>query len=361
MPDEVYEKVAQVLDTMPNGFPHTETGTEIRLLKKIFEPDEADLFCDLRLKFETPEQIAQRTGRSLDGLAGKLETMWKKGQVFGIDFGTVKVFKLMPWAFGIYEFQLNRMDREFAELCEEYNPVFGLQFFSMKPTLMQVVPVEKDLPVAQEALPYETVSHIIETGQSFSLGECICKKERHLLDKGCDKPLEVCMGIAPAPGVFDDYHWGRAITREEAYEVLNKAEEAGLVHLSGNYRNGQFFICNCCGCCCGVLQGLNQMDMPLSHVVNSHYFAQIDPEACVACGLCAEERCQVRAVREGEDAYEVIRERCIGCGLCVSTCPSEAISLVKKDDADWDVPPESEDAWFEIRAKNRGVDLGKYR
>ncbi|MBI5895261.1 MAG: 4Fe-4S ferredoxin, partial [Desulfobacterales bacterium] len=55
----VYHKLAQALDAMPNGFPSTESGVELRLLEKIFTPEEADLFCDLKLKFETPEQVAE--------------------------------------------------------------------------------------------------------------------------------------------------------------------------------------------------------------------------------------------------------------------------------------------------------------
>jgi len=68
MSDEIYHKLAKVLDTLPNGFPATESGVEIRLLKRIFQPEQAELFCDLRLTFETVEQIAERTGRPLEGL-----------------------------------------------------------------------------------------------------------------------------------------------------------------------------------------------------------------------------------------------------------------------------------------------------
>jgi hypothetical protein len=75
MSDDSYRKLAKVLDTLPNGFPPTESGLEIRLLEKIFEPEEADLVCDLRLTFETPEQIAERTGRPLEGLKEMLLSM----------------------------------------------------------------------------------------------------------------------------------------------------------------------------------------------------------------------------------------------------------------------------------------------
>ena len=83
MTDEVYHKLAKVLDTLPNGFPATKNGIEIKILKKIFALEEADLFCDLRLTPEAAEQIAGRTGRPLEGLEEKLTSMWDRGEVFG--------------------------------------------------------------------------------------------------------------------------------------------------------------------------------------------------------------------------------------------------------------------------------------
>jgi len=362
MNDEVYRKLAKVLDTLPNGFPATESGVEIKLLKKIFTPEQADLFCDLRLTFETAEQIAERTGRPLEGLEEILTTMWERGGVFGVNFGGVKMFKMVPWAFGIYEFQLPHMDRELAEMCEEYMKVFGQEFFENTPQLMQVIPIEKEIQATHEALTYEKVSSVIENGQSFMVNECICKKEQGLLDNPCEKPLEVCLAIAPVPGVFDNNPLGgRAISKEEAYEVLRKSEEAGLVHLTWNVESGHFFICNCCGCCCGVLRGINDLGIAASTVVNSYYYAEIDPDECVACGTCADERCQVNAIEEGEEAYRVIREKCIGCGLCVTTCPSEAIRLVRKPPEEVVPPPKDEDAWFEERGRQRGVDFSGYK
>ncbi|MFP4475281.1 MAG: DUF362 domain-containing protein [Desulfatibacillaceae bacterium] len=359
MSDEIYEKLANVLDTLPNGFSRTEDGLEIRLLKKIFTPEEAELFCDLRMNFENPEQVAERTGRPLDGLDEKLKSMWDRGQIFGVDFGTVRVYKMLPWVFGIYEFQVKRMDREFAEMAEEYNDRFAKDFFSGRPQLMQVLPVEVDIPAEHEALSYEKVSSIIENGQSFAVGECVCKKEQHLMDKGCDKPVEICMGIAPVPGVFDNSWWGRAVTREEMYELLNKAEEEALVHLTWNMQHGHFFICNCCGCCCGVLRSINRHGV--MGAVHSNYYAEIDPDACTACGVCAEERCQVEAITEQGEVYWVNPDRCIGCGLCISTCPADAIALVRKPGDEQVVPPMDEKAWFDERAENRGVDYSQYK
>ena len=175
--NSIYKKVAKVLDTLPNGFPETETGVEIKILKKIFTTEEADLFCDLRLTFETPQQVSERTRRPLEGLAEKLETMWNKGQLFGVDFGEVKVFKMIPWVLGIYEYQVKSMDKEFAQLCDEYNHTFGKEFFKYTPHLMQVIPIEKEVENDQMTLPYEQVSAIIEMGQSFAeIGRASCRE-----------------------------------------------------------------------------------------------------------------------------------------------------------------------------------------
>ena len=359
MTEDAYSRLAKVLDTLPNGFPATEDGLEIRLLKKIFEPEEAVLFCDLRLTFETAEQIAERTGRPIEGLSDTLTRMWKKGQLFGVNLGGVKIFKMVPWAFGIYEFQLPHMDRELAELCEAYGSVYGRQFFKNKPQLMQVIPIEEKIPSRHETLSYEKASSIIETGKDFQLNECICKKEQGLLDNPCEKPLEVCLAIAPVPGVFKDTKVGRVITKEQAYEVLKKSESAGLVHLTWNVESGHFFICNCCGCCCGVLRSINELG--ITDAINSYYYAEIDPDACVSCGDCADERCQVNAIEEAEDAFRIIKEKCIGCGLCVTTCPSEAISLVRKQAEEIVPPPKDEAEWYKERGKKRGVDFSAYQ
>ncbi len=359
MTEKAYHQLAKVLDTLPNGFPATQSGIEIKLLKKIFKPQDAELFCDLKLSFETADQIAQRTGRPLEGLEDRLTSMWRRGQIFGVNLGGVKIFKMVPWAFGIYEFQLSHMNRELAEMCEEYMPVYGRQFFKNKPQLMQVIPVEKEIQAKHEALSYERVSGIIETGKSFQVNECVCKKEQGLLDNPCEKPLDVCLAIAPVEGVFKNSSVGRVINKDEAYDVLRKSEEAGLVHLTWNVESGHFFICNCCGCCCNVLRSINELG--ISDAVNSYYYAQIDPEECVACGVCKEERCQVNAIEERDDVYRVIEARCIGCGLCISTCPSDAIQLIRKEPAEMTLPPKDEMDWFDERGRMRGVNFSQYK
>ena len=87
----------------------------------------------------------------------------------------------------------------------------------------------------------------------------------------------------------------------------------------------------------------------------------IDAELCTGCGVCAEERCQVGAIKSDENHYHIARERCIGCGLCVTTCPAEAVQLVRKDPSEWTCPPRDDEAWLEERARQRGIDFSAYK
>jgi electron transport complex protein RnfB len=361
MSDQIYRKLATVLDTLPNGFPATDDHLEIRILEKIFEPDQAELLCDLRLVFESAQQIAERTGRPLEGLEEKLVEMTERGQLMGMELGGTWLFKMVPWVVGFFEFQLPHMDRELAEMTEVYNrEALGPQLFSKTPQIMQTLPIEEEISSEQQALPYEKVSSLIDNGQSFLVIECVCRKERGLVDKPCDRPHEVCLNIAPVEGAFDNPSYGRIITKEEAYKILAEAEENGLVHLTSNTQSDRFFICNCCKCCCGILRGINELGIAATSVVNSHYYAEIDVDECNSCGVCADERCQVGAIDEKDDYYEIIGERCIGCGLCITTCSEGAIQLKRRPESEIVPPPLNEEQWFKARGQARGVDFSKY-
>ncbi len=358
MKDTPYHKLAGVLDRLPHGFPKTQSGIEIKILKKIFDPHEAELFCDLRLTLETAEQIAHRTNQPLEGLEKKLIAMSAKGQIHCSDRRGVKRFQMVPYALGIYEFQLNRMDAEFVKLSERYGPAYSRQVYRDEPSLMQVLTVEKSLPVEHRALHHELASAIVDRGVAFGVHDCICRKARRMINKGCGKPLSTCLSIALEPDQFY-FSAGRRISKTDALAVLNKAEKSALVHLTYNVKQGHYFICNCCGCCCAVLRAINEAN--IIGAVNSYHYAVIDSQKCIACGTCREERCQVGAVQCGPEGYYIDRCKCIGCGLCESTCPAEAIRMEKKPASNRCEPPEDNQRWFEARAHNRGISYDAFK
>ena len=361
MSEETYRKLAKVLHTLPPGFPPTESGAEIILLKKIFKPEEADLFCSLRMTFETAEEIAERTGRPLEGLEDRLNSMFDRGQIRRINRGPVKAFALVPWASGLYELQLDHVDEEFARLVAEIRQSTPGLTMSFKPQVWQSLPIEETIPIEHQVLPHQQISAIIEKGKEFWVRECICKKTEGLLGRPCGKPTEVCLSIDPFPEILGEENRisGRKINKEEAYALLDLAEKEGLVHMTANTETDQYFICNCCGCCCGAIRGAKILGSEAAF--NSFYYAEIDSEVCIDCGICKEERCQVAAIEESDSGFRIKKEQCIGCGLCITACPTEAIKLVAKNPDEIVKPLKTRSDFWAERARQRGVDFSAFQ
>jgi NAD-dependent dihydropyrimidine dehydrogenase PreA subunit len=348
--ENIYKQLADFLDTMPNGYPRSESGVEIEILKRIFTEEEASVFMKLKLVFETPVQIAERTGLETEYLKKMLPQMMDKGQLMGVVIKSFSMYRAAPFIFGIYEMNMKRMDREMAILFERYDhEVFADKFFSTNPPLMRTIPIGIEILDDTKIEPYENIASFIESSKSWYVRNCVCKTEKALLGRKCDKPLEVCLSFAPVENAFDSDSTARAITKEEAYSILKMSEEAGLVHMTSNYKSGHFYICNCCRCCCGLLT--QYIAVSKNATAKSNYKAVVDIDACISCGVCVD-RCQVDAIRVKDHA---VVSDCIGCGLCVSTCPTNAIKLIKRTKEDSLHVPENEREWMELRAKDRGL------
>ena len=350
MSHDAYRKLAQKLDAIPNGFPQTESGVELKLLAKICTPEEAALASEMQLVPESAARIAQRTGRDQARTVALLEEMVRKGLIRVIDEEEQSKFALMPWVVGIYEEQLGRLDEEFVRLFGEYNLE---PLLNTLPSIEKVIPVEKSIPVDVHIFPYEQASALLSNAKSFGVRKCICKVERALVGEPCKYPVEVCLLFAPTEGAFDNQPDTRAITKEEALRILRETEEAGLIHSSSNVREGHFYICNCCSCCCGFMRGLSLYGIENS-IAKSDFYARVDPETCTGCGTCVK-RCQFGVPSLVDDRSSVDQKRCVGCGQCVMTCPSGAMTLVRKSQDQISPIPRDMEQWAMDRAKNRGM------
>jgi len=327
MNEAVYTRLREFMDTLPGGYPATSSGVEIRLLKKLFTPEQAELTMKLGQEPEEVQSIAARIGTDETELAEKLEELALKGCIFRVRDGEKRLYQAYQFVVGVYEFQLNTLDREFAEMFEEYLPELGLSMAKARTTQMRVIPLESSVETTPAVETYNGIRDLVRQQEIISVEPCICRKEQGLLGNECEKPKEVCIGLGDFARFYIDNGLGRQISVDEALKVLDTAEEAGLVACPTNSQKIEA-ICCCCTCCCPILRFAKMMPRPADNVT-SYYEAKIDAEECTACELCAD-RCQMDAIEEVDDVWQVVDGKCIGCGLCVAECPTEAISLVAK-------------------------------
>ena len=355
---DVYKRLATKLDQLPNGFPATESGVELKILQKIFAPEEAEMALKLKPIPETAEVIAERLGMPLAEIESILDSMSKKGQIWPEKKGGQQVYALMPFVIGIWELQVNRLDKELSELHAQYAPTFGLSLGKFAPGVMRVIPINVTIKAEHQVLPYEDARQLLEGARTFQVADCICRKDAALLGRPCKHTLETCLTFSNEENAFDKYPLGRMISKQEALDLLAKAEEEGLVHQTYNTKSEHFFICNCCSCSCPVLGATKNFGLP--HLMaKSNFVATINQETCEACGTCAEERCPMEAIAKDNGGYRVNPERCIGCGVCTATCPTESITLIRKPEAKRDEPPENILDWYSKRAQSRGIEFSE--
>jgi electron transport complex protein RnfB len=350
MKKDTYEKLAEALDRLPNGFPRTKSGVEIAILKRIFSLEEAALAGQLSGKYESVDEIAMHIGTTSKKLKPMLIEMAKHGLVWYDEIEGVSGFRLAPFVVGIFESQLSSMNHELAHLVEEYMAEGGAAGI-MKPqsALHRVIPSQSAVKT-EWILPYDDVKAVLQAQKTFSLRDCICRVQQDLLgSRRCNFPVRTCLSFSTyeRPPRPDD------ISKEEALALLDKFEKIGLVHTVSNVMEGFSYVCNCCGCCCGILRGINDWGIENS-VAYANYYSEIDPEKCKGCGTCIK-RCQVKAISKQNGISVVDRKRCIGCGLCVTGCPNGAAKLYRKPEEEIVNPPLDYATWERERLHNRGI------
>ena len=338
---DYYRELQKHLDKMPVGYPATESGIEIKILKHLFSPEQAQIALKLNFIAEPLRRIFKRlkkVGYSLEALENKLDDMYFEGL---INRGIVKegetenkYYGSAPIAIGFFEYQLNRLTPEFFKDAHEYltSTYFMEEYDSSGIPQLRVIPLDQTVNYEQSIAQYDDLKAVIENiGEPIAVMDCICRKGADLIGEPCTKTklIESCFTFRNAAKMSIEKGLARAVTKEEALEILKKAEEEGLVLQPGNSQR-PMNICTCCGCCCGVLKGHKQFP-EISHLFATNYYAEVDTELCVGCGTC-EDRCNVDAVHLEDDIAVVDKTRCIGCGVCVPTCTSEAMTLIKKEE-----------------------------
>jgi Na+-translocating ferredoxin:NAD+ oxidoreductase subunit B len=353
MRERVYRLLAQRLEALPNRFPGTKSGVELRLLAKLFTLEEAAIAGVMSLEPEPAAGIAGRAGVDPKEARNDLKKMAAKGLV-DLKRGEGEfTFALKPFVVGFYETQLPRMDDELAALFEQYISETRGGILRDVPALHRVIPVGQAVPFQMEIHPYERATELLEGALSWGVRDCICRVQQRLVGKGCDRPVETCLVFAPMEHAFDRSKVDRVITKEEALQILLATEEAGLVHTAGNYRDGIDYICNCCTCCCGILRGIAEFGI-MTAVARSDFHMVVEADLCSGCGNCVG-RCQFNALSTPDGVVVVDYTQCMGCGLCMVVCSTDALHLERRPAGEMSRPPANISEWRSQRIALRDM------
>ena len=302
------------------------------ILKELFTEEEAVLASNLSFAPEDVKTIARRVGKKVEEIVPILDKMAKKGLIYTDEKKSVRRYCLLLLVPGMMELQFMKGEESpgkvrLARLFDDFFEMMGADFYDVDTPLPRVLPVESKIPPVL-VLPYEKASQYINDSSYIAVSICYCRHQAKLLGKGCKRPLDVCMTFGPFAEFAVKHGFGRKVSTKEALEVIDRCEEAGLVHLTENCQEKITFICNCCGCCCGFMRGITKYDKPNS-IASSNFLCAVDEGSCSGCELCIE-RCYVKALSMSGGIAKVDTNRCIGCGLCSVVCPTDSMSLVRK-------------------------------
>jgi len=196
-----------------------------------------------------------------------------------------------------------------------------------------IIPRWKSIKDVPGVLPVEDMREILKAHEKFCALRCICKNESR--ERECDVPLEVCMTFDRGAERQVGRGRGRALTLKETLDMIDSWSEYPIVHLpmAGMVKDPKelMTICNCHWDCCLALTayylGDKYSQWKISDFLYKNRFrATVDPENCIGCRVCIDERCQFEACQMkyypefGEERAYIDEEKCMGCGLCVETC-----------------------------------------
>lgn len=279
----------------------------------IMEPVVTDEMAEVALcmDFRKPKSVAE-----LAKLCGKSEDLTEKlafelavaGVCFVNNIDGVDKYWYDTWVPGIMEMMVNNKENvkkypQIALAFEHYGRLLGPKSvgkFPMGVGVMRVIPVEKAIQGETRRASYEEISKYLDENDVFTVSDCSCRTSREEMGEGCGHLKEdMCIQMGHAAEYYIRTGRGRQISREEAYEIIKKAEENGLMHQIPNLDgNGETHaICNCCGCSCFAMRIANMFNN--NDMVRSNYLAEVDTDKCVACGECVE-NCPTNAPRLGQ-------------------------------------------------------------
>jgi electron transport complex protein RnfB len=324
MAESSHEKLRKLLDTHPVGCPYAPEI--IKILKILFTENEAVVASNLGFIPFTAQEISKKANIPFQETSQLLESLADKGLVFARAKNGVMGYAILnsiqifenPYRKGIH----TKTIKELTPLWKKYHATSLPELGGETASLMRVIPIEKKIAAEAEVLPYEKVNEMIDSAQVVGISHCACRESQ----QNCDSPRETCMLFGATCTYLVERGFGRYLTKEEMKQKLIEFDDMGLVRQANNTSDRLEFVCHCCSCCCEFLSAVRDYDNPRA-LTRSAFLPVRDQEKCIGCGICANERCPIKAIEMVDEKPVITIEKCIGCGLCSTGCPQDAIRM----------------------------------
>jgi len=344
---DIYGKLGKKVDNLHVRAPSNDTFYEI--LKELYTAEEAEVVVKMPYLFSGLERISKITKIEESKLKRVLDGLCSKGLVMDIWLGEEYRYMPSPLFVGIFEFTMMRTDghpnmKEWGKLFHNYmgeGAPYRANFpAGAQTSISRTIPHEETIGDHIEFLDYEKATSLIEEATKYAVGICSCRhKKEHAGEERCDVPLGTCTTFGKAADYLVRNNLSEEISKTEMLELFARSRELGLMYSADNVQKRIMFICHCCGCCCGILDGINKHGLAAT-LVTSSFISDVDEEKCDGCGKCAR-ACHIQAIEmvpvasatnpKKKKTAKIDTSFCVGCGVCALKCESGALNLIKRE------------------------------
>jgi ferredoxin len=353
--DREYRLLQKRLDRTITGAPESPVLDQI--VRLLYRPEDVHLAVQIPFRIMPLSKLARKTRIREDELADRLTEMASRGLMLDFAYRGEHFFALPPLILGFFEFTFMRARdelpmAELAALFEEYmrgDDRLAKSVYQKETQIGRMLIHEEAISPGDftEVLDWERATRIITLADTVAVSRCACRHKTEHLGHACDAPQEVCLAFDYAAEALIRSGTAREIDTWQGLEILEQCKDLGLVQTADNVRRRVVYICNCCRCCCAMMDGIRRFEIR-DAIATSNWYAEIDPAVCRGCSAC-EAACPVGAIRmETYDPSDTngngrcavsAQDLCLGCGVCQRACKCGGLRMRSRPSRV--IPPET--------------------